>query len=308
MSAASQLPYRLGRTLGTGIYATTHEVDTPRGPAVLKLANAEPLPGDGTKATYLTEGIGFVTGGLGGWEPEPNAILDAEARVLTGVRHPAMVKLLDTGTAPQAGRNCRYLLLERIAGRTWRAALNSAEPPTLAHVRALVDALAAMQASGELPYHGDLKPENLMLDAQGRVRLLDPSAGMNTQDAAGLPVHMLLTPWYNPLYAFSDLPAIGLLLIEVLTGRHPLRVEARAPHPLAPRAEQWLNGRVSLGLGRMARRLVAMPLPSELDPAVSPALEAIALRCLGLKRDGDALELEAAYADPGELARALAPA
>ncbi len=157
-------------------------------------------------------------------EPERrNAHAIRESAWLRELVLPGVVRLLDEGLdGPQ-----HYLVTERIDGRpfpgaptpcTWAAL----QGPT----RELLLALAGVHAAGIV--HGDLKPANVLVDADGGVRLLD--FGLSNRagcrgDALGVRGTMEYVPPEALLGASptpaADLFALGVMLYQALTGRGP---------------------------------------------------------------------------------------
>lgn len=274
----------LVRELGGGRYARVSLMVGPSGESVVvKSVRGSLRDGlDVTNGMFFAVGRAFYTGTIGAWDPEPADILAAEAQVLEQVDHAAMVRLLEVDN----GR----LVLEYIDGATWRELIAAGRvgPPQVA---ALAHALAEMAGSGQMSRHGDIKPDNLFLDPQGRVRIIDPCA----RATGPAPRHMLLTPLYNPYSSESDLPALGVLLMEVLAGRHPIlhgrQVDGRVGDSLAERME------ILQMTGHDTDWITRLRLPHEIDPALSSEIEEAALRCLGLAwREG---RLEACDPWPG---------
>jgi serine/threonine protein kinase len=141
---------------------------------------------------------------------------------------------------------------ERIDGLDLRAHLEGAAPddPRLrAAFVALVTALDALHATGVV--HRDLRPENVIVTAYGRVMLrgLD-IAGAEGHEAVTRAGHFGALPLYMapeallgaPVTAASDLYSVGVMLFEALTGQPPFddrtvlkiihaKITADAPRP-----------------------------------------------------------------------------
>jgi hypothetical protein len=303
---SQELPFPVLRMLDGGAFTEVIEIQAPFGVAVLKVARRTPLPARySTLGAALVGGIAFHTGSVGSWEPEPNAVVTAEATQLARIVHPAFPKLLESGKQTEDGRN--YLIMERIEGETWHDKIGRGESIGIAALAALASALEDVCLAGTLAYHGDIKPENIMTDPSGRVRVLDPCSGMR-EESNGVTTAMMITEDYNPFFSTSDLPALGFTIIEAVSTLHPLRVAGAislAHKPLGPRLAAMLETRNAVGQSYLLKRIAWMSFPTELVSNFPPALEAIALRCLGLCRLGGGYELETPYQDVGELAKAL---
>jgi serine/threonine protein kinase/Tfp pilus assembly protein PilF len=127
--------------------------------------------------------------------------------------------------------------------------------------------------------HHDLKPANLLLTDAGQPMLLDFNAAHDTKGQQGAMIALIagtlayLAPEQlaafegtaAPIDARCDLYAFGIILFELLTGRYPFREQNLTPGAIGARVIE-------------ERRDV--PRLRHLNPAVSPALEAIVRRCL----------------------------
>jgi serine/threonine protein kinase len=287
MSILAQLPIQQPRPLGGGGYTEVYAGVSADGPVVLKLARTTPRSGvDVTNGVFFAEGLARHTGSVGAWTPTPNEVVASEARQLAQLTHPAFPRLVTQGETQ--GR--RWLIERFVPGRTWRQAIHVDHDARPAHVAELAKILVATQASGQLPFHGDLKPDNLLLDDKGQVRVLDPSSGLARVPPVrgAAPERLFTTPLYNPTLVASDVPSLGLLLAEVLCAHHLLveAHEARPPVPLGPKLQARLAASAAVGTTRWTERLRRLPRPSELAAGVPPALEALALSCLGVAWDG----------------------
>lgn len=155
-----------------------------------------------------------------------------EARLTAQVAHPGVVRVL---ASEQAGDR-PFLVLELVRGRTLRALLADGAPPLAEAMRlalATADVLAAAHAHGVL--HRDVKPDNVMVQDDGVVRVLDFGIARAIADDApltrtgeivGTPEYMApeqLLDGPEAVDARTDVHALGVLAFELLTGRSPFR-------------------------------------------------------------------------------------
>ena len=153
-----------------------------------------------------------------------------EAKTAAKLSHPNLVNVFDQGS----DLGTTYLVMEYVSGITLRDALNEYGP--LPNVRALemmaqiLSGLAAAHRAGIL--HRDLKPDNVLLADDGRVKLGDfglaraISAHTSTGDLVGTIAYLspeLVTR--GQADARSDVYAAGILLYELLTGKQPFEGE-----------------------------------------------------------------------------------
>jgi serine/threonine protein kinase/tetratricopeptide (TPR) repeat protein len=173
--------------------------------------------------------------------PEKIERFETEARAIASLNHPGIVTLHSIEEAE--GR--RFLTMEHVEGETLGAALPPGGLPMkrlLPLAIALADAVSAAHRQGIL--HRDLKPDNVMLTPEGRLKVLDfglaklraaPSededettretqsvtrdgrivgtvAYMSPEQAQGLPVDHR-----------SDVFSLGVLLYEMATGERPFQ-------------------------------------------------------------------------------------
>jgi hypothetical protein len=155
-----------------------------------------------------------------------------EARLNARVRHPGVVQVLHsdvTGDRP-------YLVLELVRGQTLRQRLQQGPLPIDEAVRVTAtaaDVLAAAHAEGV--FHRDIKPDNVMLEPDGAVRVLDFGIARAVQDDAPITRtgEILGTPEYmapeqlldgpEAIGGHTDVHALAVLGYELLTGRSPFR-------------------------------------------------------------------------------------
>lgn len=292
--------FSIGKSMGGGAYCEVFHAQNPEGHFVIKVPK---LAANRTEqkalGQYDAKALSFHTGHVGSLDPNPNEILAKEAKALKHIKHPSMVELIEA----HLFEGFYYIAMEDIEGSTWREAMRTDHPPTIKSVFDLVTALYAMQKSGELKYHGDIKPDNLILEEGGKLRIIDPSSEFTKLDRYGEPLWMLLTPFYNPFCSQSDIPALGLLIIEVGTGKHPLIFahKDRPDRKIGKELERVLEMALATGQLSIWQQVPHMLFPKELREDFPIELEKIALRCLGLMRTKDELDWCNPYEDLSEL-------
>ncbi len=146
-----------------------------------------------------------------------------EGRALAKLSHPNVVPIYDVIDVEQGV----FLVMELVKGKTLRAVSEHETPPALVRAyRQAGEGLAAAHAVGLI--HRDFKPDNAILGADGRVRVLDfglaQDAGLgDAGEIAGTPRYMApeqrdgksLTP-------AVDQYALCVALRESITAKHPL--------------------------------------------------------------------------------------
>jgi len=295
----------LGERLGGGAYADVYA--TADAAHVVKIAR--PRDADAThthESPTVSRALGFdarggafATGSFGAIDVDPNEVLACEAATLQSAGGAPWVHLEDEGEI--SGR--RFLVLERIEGKTLRPASEGGR------VRASDVLAVARSLARSSVLHGDLKPDNVMITPSGGVRLVDPSSGF-TQSIGATPTRVLTTPAYNPTFATSDVPALGVMLAESLLGMPLLLFNVAVPGPvrmsrrLVDSIEQSQRLGLPTGWLRRFRMASTYPIPDEVDPRI----EAVSLRALGFAWDGDTLDRATPYVSAGELADALGAA
>jgi beta-lactam-binding protein with PASTA domain/serine/threonine protein kinase len=170
--------------------------------------------------------------------------LGREAKAAARLSHPHVVGVLDQGND---GRTA-YLVMEYIKGHTLRDLMNEkgALPPrlALALIDPVVEGLGAAHAAGFI--HRDVKPENVLISDDGRIKIGDfglaravttaTSTGALIGTVAYLPPELVLG---KPADARSDIYSVGIMLFEMLTGQQPF--DGEVPIQVA---YQHVNGTV----------------------------------------------------------------
>ena len=213
-------------------------------------------------------------------DEEVRGMLRTEAEVLEGIEHDNMVRLadrLDVDGNP-------ILVLDFIRGKTLREKIRNLEGVHLNWFLGIVRVLITLKDEGTLDYHGDLKPENIIVKPSGKVVLIDPA--MRVPDRRVVTT----TPHYNPLLLVDskgDVMALGIMIYEILTGTLPFD---EVPWEFAGGRSGGETTRLSLSY------FFSYCPPQMLNPKTPQLLERIIYRCITVPSYGLA-ELKADLED-----------
>src|SRR4051794_19819664 len=188
-----------------------------------------------------------------------------EASAAAGLQHPNVVGVFDRGVVDGS----HYIAMEYVEGASLKDLIERglSVPEAVEIVRQVLAGVKYAHEHGIV--HRDLKPQNVLVDSEGRARVTDfgiarAGASEITQTGSVLGTAQYLSPEQAqglPVAAASDIYSVGVMLYEALTGRVPF--DADSP--------------VSVALKQVSER--PRP-PSELNPAVSRALDGVVLRAL----------------------------
>jgi serine/threonine-protein kinase len=189
-----------------------------------------------------------------------------EARQAARLAHPNIVNVFDQG---QDGE-FTYIVMEYLPGITLRQLLQDFSTltweQTLDVVKAVLNGLDAAHSAGIV--HRDVKPENVLLADDGRIKIADfglaRAASHHTQTGqALLGTVAYLSPELvtgSPADVRSDIYGLGIMMFEMLTGRQPF-----AGDEAIAVAYQHANA--------------VVPIPSEENPQVPHELDEIVRWC-----------------------------
>ncbi len=207
-----------------------------------------------------------------------------EARALAQLAQPNIVAVFDVGEVD----GLPFIVMERLEQSLRnvierRGALDVSDAARIASE--IAGGLAAAHARGII--HADLKPSNILFDAQGRAKIADFGIARTPQDAAESP-QVFATALYvapervegKPATTATDIYGLGLILYEMLVGKPPF---------------------TSANAAVLLRDHVVRPPvpPSHLRPSLPRELDAVVLKALS---KGPGLR----YKTANEFARAIA--
>jgi eukaryotic-like serine/threonine-protein kinase len=150
-----------------------------------------------------------------------------EAKSAAGLSHPNIVSIYDRGESD----GIPYIAMEVIEGRSLKEFILTKGPlpiPTAAeHAKQVLSALRFAHRNGII--HRDIKPHNILLGAEDRLKVTDfgiarAGASQMTEVGSIMGTAQYLSPEQArgaPVTAASDLYSVGIVLYEMLTGKTP---------------------------------------------------------------------------------------
>ena len=209
-------------------------------------------------------------------DPTFQARFRREAQSAAGLNHPNIVAVYDTGEERDTKSDVMvpYIVMELVEGVTLREVLRDGRKivpaRALEFTAGVLDALSYSHRAGII--HRDIKPANVMLTPAGTVKVMDfgiaravaDTSATMTQTAAVIGTAQYLSPEQargEKVDQRSDLYSVGCLLYELLCSEPPFK------------------GDSPVSVAYQHVRETPVP-PSQRDPEVTPAMDAITLKAL----------------------------
>ena len=157
-----------------------------------------------------------------------------EATHAAGLSHPNIVSIYDRGVSGGS----YYIVMEYIEGRTLKELIVTRGPcpvpVAISYTRQVLAALRYAHKNGII--HRDIKPHNVLVDLEGRVKVADfgiarAGASEMTEADSIVGTAQYLSPEQArgaPVDESSDLYSTGIVLYELLTGTVPSRARRRS--------------------------------------------------------------------------------
>jgi len=156
----------------------------------------------------------------------------AERQILANLDHPNVATLLDGGVTDDGQP---YLVMEYIDGEAITSWADARSLSLRARVELFLQACAAVEAAHRnLIVHSDLKPGNIFVTSEGRVKLLDfgiarllgevgPESSAHGSEPASFTLAYAAPEQIRaqPVTTAADVFALGVVLFRLLTGRQP---------------------------------------------------------------------------------------
>ncbi|MEP6693443.1 MAG: protein kinase [Chloroflexota bacterium] len=189
-----------------------------------------------------------------------------EARSLAQLTHPNIVSVYDVGEV----ENLPYIVMEHLAGGSLKGRIERTGPLTAGEAARIAieiaNGLAFAHSKGII--HADLKPSNILFDANDHAKIADFGIARTPKEDAATPELFATAMYVAPervegknASVQSDVYGLGLVLYEMLVGQPPF---------------------TSTNAGVLMRdHVVRMPVPpSHLRPSLPRELDTIVLKAL----------------------------
>ena len=193
---------------------------------------------------------------------------NTEAQSAAGLTHPNIVSIYDVGE----DKGCHYIVMEYIDGITLKEYIKKKGKIPCREAAYIAEQIcAALEAAHEKNIvHRDIKPHNIMITSDNRVKVTDfgiarasTNATMQVGDSILGSVHYISPEQARGGYVDckSDIYSLGIVLYEMLTGKVPF--ESDSP--------------VAVAMKHLEERPVP---PCEIDPEIPAELQEIVMKAI----------------------------
>ncbi|MCJ7796790.1 MAG: protein kinase, partial [Thermoleophilia bacterium] len=201
-------------------------------------------------------------------DPHARARFNREGKAIARLSHPNLVTLIDRGTTETE----EYLVFQYVQGRSLKDLIQASGPLDPGDAGQIAGQVAEGLAQAHLAgiVHRDVKPQNILLDAEGRAKLIDFGIATGeewtqvTREGAIVGSSRYMSPEQvqgRPVDQRTDVYSLGIVMYEMLTGEPPF------------------TGSTIVEIGRQHVRDRPRPL-TETRPDIPASLDRVAMRCL----------------------------
>ncbi|MEG3909948.1 serine/threonine-protein kinase [Microcoleus sp. w2-18bC1] len=187
-------------------------------------------------------------------------LFEREAKTLSGLNHPGIPRYIDYFQVDTSQDRCFYIAQQLAPGKSLAQLVENGWKPNESQVRHIADKvleiIVYLQSLLPATIHRDIKPQNIILQKNGRVFLVDFGAVQNTyhhtvtggSTVVGTYGYMAPEQFRGKAVLSTDLYGLGTTLLFLLTQkfpsdlpRHKLKVQFRDLVSISPEFADWLE-------------------------------------------------------------------
>ena len=317
--------YKIDSILGEGLFSRVYKGTSQSGSSkVFKVAKDSSATSTTLNTVkFDTQALRQITGGFLRMRPDAEWLVAQEAERLENNAHPNLVKVDAFSKSPVP-----YFQMEHIEGSTLRQLMQSGPVPIKIFLE-IARSMNQLLRDTKFGYHGDLKPENIIVTKEGAIKFIDPGYFGDLKDLNGRTSNTsITTPIYYPFLQPDDVLAFGLILWEAAFGEQPLSWSGGVAVPPASDAAKmpappgnyisseeidcdhvgedllaYVRGFEMCG-NYFLSPILALRDPLTRRPEMPAEVRAFLLKCLRL-RAGKKMNLDTGYQSMGQIAGAL---
>jgi serine/threonine protein kinase len=277
--------YLLRKRIANGVFCKVYEALNTENGSVCAIKIGKPMDSVGGVPTRLwkaptkehhTKAEAFISGGTCEVKVSPAELLAKQAAHLGCWKDPGVVQLHEQGMR----EDTPYLCLDYLPGLTLRQLIRGkrADLQTLVEI---LEALDRLVARSPIKYHGDLKPENIIVTNTG-AKMIDPGYFGQLDGDGDV---MITTKAYYPRLQPNDIFACGLILWEIVLHYHPLldywtEFDSKT---IGPELEDAISHAFVVERAYL-ENLATVTKPSLVNREITPTIEDFLLKAIGLQR------------------------
>ncbi len=243
--------------------------------AAFKVAKPkESLEINGGDVIQRTQATTIFEGGVADVLPDARDILLSHYDKMQECHHPALIAINSIVDEPDM---C-FLQMEFLDGLTLRDVITAeVSIATFIEIACHLDELSKTT----FEYHGDLRPDNILITESG-IKLADSGyfGILNCEEGPDLDC-VVTNGFYYPCLEPNDRMAFGIMLWEAAVKSHPLQYQ-QPSQIIGDSLEEWISAYEEMGQYFLSP-LRNIKRPSDINPDLDPAVEAIIFQAMGLK-------------------------
>jgi serine/threonine protein kinase len=278
--------YTIDEHLGGGafswVYSGLHSDGVTR--KAFKVAKPADLIEDSETGWLPTKALAQVTGAIAEVQPDTDDLLKRQGEKLSRIKTRGVPTVEEIFNEP----GLTWFRMPLLSGQTLRHILKSRVPVSIETIIEMVRTLDRLSEDAAFDYHGDIKPENVLIGDDGSTTFLDPGHFGELRNTRGMVTNCTVTtPAYYPTLLPDDLFAVGLMLWEIATGNQPLSRKIPSSRIDTTNIDEDLLSMIkeeeSTGKSFLSAIMTVRPIGESTDAVVAPDLEKFLMKALRLE-------------------------